>query len=199
MKAKDIMSQDVATVKGSATVADAVRLMRLKEVRSLVVEPRNDEDAYGIVTESDIVGKVIGQGKNPKEVRIFEVMTKPCVVVNPDLNIEYVARLFANTGIKRAPVIQGELLGIISETDILVQGDFLENPRVAILERELQKAISAARELSANPSTTPEESDRAWEGVDAIEAEIAFLKAKPLDKTAREQFDAPQSELATVG
>ena len=38
-------------------------------------------------------------------------MTKPCIVVNPDLGVEYVARLFANARIRRAPVIKGELLG----------------------------------------------------------------------------------------
>jgi CBS domain-containing protein len=46
-------------------------------------------------------------------------MTKPCIVVNPDLGVEYVARLFANTHIHKAPVIQEELLGIVSTTDIV--------------------------------------------------------------------------------
>ncbi|MBD3559331.1 CBS domain-containing protein, partial [Planktothrix sp. FACHB-1355] len=113
------MTQDVATVRGSATVAEAVRLMRLKEVRALIVEARDSEDAYGIVTETDVVAKVVAYGKDPKDVRVYEIMSKPCIVVNPDLNLEYVARLFANTGVWRAPVIQGDLLGIISVTDIL--------------------------------------------------------------------------------
>jgi CBS domain-containing protein len=46
-----------------------------------------------------------------------EIMTKPCVVVNPEMGVEYVARLFAQTRIRRAPVIKGGLLGIISVSD----------------------------------------------------------------------------------
>jgi len=195
MKAKDIMSEDVATIRGSATVAEAIRLMKIKELRDLIVEPRDDEDAYGILTATDIISKVIGYGKDPKDVRVYEIMTKPCIVVNPDLAIEYVARLFANTGILQAPVIRGELLGIISMTDLLTKGDFLDNPRVAILERELEKAISNARDISASKGT--KESDEAWDYVDLIEAELAFLKGGKLEKTAKEQFlSTPQVAVA---
>src|SRR5689334_21071838 len=113
MRAKQIMTQDVATIRGSATVAEAVKLLRLKELRALIVEPRNSGDAYGIVTEMDIVSKVVAYGKDPQEVHVYDIMSKPCIVVDPDLDVEYVARLFANTGVWRAPVIRGELLGII--------------------------------------------------------------------------------------
>jgi predicted transcriptional regulator len=54
-KAKDVMTQEVETVKGSATVADAAKLMKFKGIHSLLVEPRNEEDAYGIVTDTDVV------------------------------------------------------------------------------------------------------------------------------------------------
>lgn len=63
MKARDIMTEDVATIRSSATVAEAVKLLKLKELRSLIVEPRDDGDAYGIVTVTDIVSKVVAYGK----------------------------------------------------------------------------------------------------------------------------------------
>ncbi|MBD2180542.1 CBS domain-containing protein [Aerosakkonema funiforme] len=188
MKAKDIMTQDVATVRGSATVAEAVRLMRLKEVRALIVEARDSEDAYGIVTETDVVAKVVAYGKDPKDVRVYEIMSKPCIVVNPDLNLEYVARLFANTGVWRAPVIQGDLLGIISVTDILNKGDFLENPKLAYLEQKLQQAISNARSAAANFGNDSKEATEAWDLVDEIEAEAGFYGLPKPEKTARELF-----------
>ncbi len=119
LRAKDIMTTEVVTIQGQATVAEAIALMKEKGVRALVVERRNEEDAYGILTETDIVYKVAAYGKDPKAVQVHEVMTKPCIVVNPDLGVEYVARLFANTGIRRAPVIKEQLLGIVSVTDIL--------------------------------------------------------------------------------
>ena len=129
MQAQEIMTRDVASISGSATVADAVKLMKDKGLRGLIVERRSDIDPYGIVTETDIVYKVAAFGHDPKKMRVYEIMTKPCVVVNPDLGVEYVARLFANTRIRRAPVVKGELLGIISISDILNKSDFVEKPK----------------------------------------------------------------------
>jgi len=103
MKAEEIMTKEVVTIRGSATVATAVRLMKEKGLRALVVDRAHDHDAYGIVTETDIIYKVTAYGKDPKLVRIYEIMSKPCIIVNPDLSVEYVARLFANAGIRRAP------------------------------------------------------------------------------------------------
>ena len=129
LKARDIMTTSVVTVSGSATVAEAVKLMKDKGLRALIVDRRSDSDPYGIVTETDIVYKVAAFGHDPKKMRVYEIMTKPCVVVNPNLGVEYVARLFANTRIRRAPVVKGELLGIISISDILNKSDFVEKPK----------------------------------------------------------------------
>ncbi len=59
MKAAEIMTTEVAKIKGSETVAKAVQLMREKNIRTLIVDRRHDEDAYGIITETDIVYKVV--------------------------------------------------------------------------------------------------------------------------------------------
>ena len=129
MKAKEIMTKDVVTIRGSQTIAEAVELMTEKGLRALVVEPRYPGDPYGMVTETDIVYKVAAYGHDPKKMRVYEIMTKPCIVVNPDLGVEYVARLFGQARIRRAPVIQNELLGIISVSDILKKSDFVEKPK----------------------------------------------------------------------
>ena len=129
MKAEEIMTKDVVTVSGSATVAEAVKLMKEKGLRALVVERRSDNDPYGMITETDVIYKVAAHGKDPKEIRVYEIMTKPCIVVNPELGVEYVARLFSNTRIRRAPVIKGNLLGVISISDILTKSDFVEKPK----------------------------------------------------------------------
>lgn len=131
MKASDIMTKDVVTIRGSATVADAVAMMKGAGLRALIVAPRHTADPYGMVTETDIIYKVAAFGHDPKQIRVYEIMTKPCVVVNPDLGVEYVARLFAQTRIRRAPVIKGGLLGIISISDILKKSDFVEKPKTS--------------------------------------------------------------------
>ncbi|MEL6136314.1 MAG: CBS domain-containing protein [Cyanobacteria bacterium J06628_6] len=129
MRAQEIMTADVVTISGSATVADAVKLMKDKGLRALIVERRTEEDPYGMVTETDIIYKVAAYGHDPKTLRVYEIMTKPCIVVPPELGVEYVARLFAQTRIRRAPVVRGRLLGVISITDILRKSDFVEKPK----------------------------------------------------------------------
>ncbi len=129
MKAQEIMTKDVVTIRGTATVAEAVKLMKEKGLRALVVDRRTEVDPYGMVTETDIVYKVAAYGKDPQKMRVYEIITKPCIVVNPELGVEYVARLFANTRIRRAPVIKGGLIGVISISDILQKSDFVEKPK----------------------------------------------------------------------
>ena len=119
LKAKDIMTTDVTTIQSSATVAEAMELMKSKKLRGLIAVPPSKDDAYGMVTETDVVYKIKATGKDASQVKVSEIMTKPCIVVNPDLSIDNVAKLFANTKIRRAPVIQEKLLGIISVTDLM--------------------------------------------------------------------------------
>ena len=119
LKARDIMTNRVITIQSLATVAEALELMRRHQVHALVVDHSGPEDAYGLIVDEDIVYNVIAEGADPAAVQVYEVMTKPCVVINPDLGVEYVAKLFANVGIRCAPVIQEQLLGIVSVSDIL--------------------------------------------------------------------------------
>ena len=200
MKAKDIMTEDVVKIRGAATVAEAVTLMRDNTLRALIVDRRHDEDAYGVVTEKDIIYKVAAFGKDPKKMRVYEIMTKPCIVVNPDLGVEYVARLFANTGIRMAPVISGTLLGVISVTDILMRSDFVEQPKETILEQEITKAIQEARAICKEKGASSKECAAAWDVVEELQAEAAHQRAKTIQKTAFEEYceEFPEAAEARV-
>ncbi|WP_353931594.1 CP12 domain-containing protein [Okeanomitos corallinicola TIOX110] len=200
LTAADVMTKDVAMIRGSATVKEAVDLMKARDWRALIVDRRHNQDAYGIVTESDIVYKVIAYGKDPNKVRVYEIMTKPCIVVNPGLALEYVARLFADHRLHRAPVISGELLGIISITDILAGSSALEKPHAILLEQELQDEIRKARQVCAEKGINSAECAAAWDVVEEIQAEISHQRAlKPL-KTAFEEYceEYPEAEEARV-
>ncbi|WP_427159373.1 CP12 domain-containing protein [Aliinostoc sp. HNIBRCY26] len=188
LKAADVMTKDVATIRSSATVADAVKLMRARDWRALIVDRRHEQDAYGIISESDIIYKVIAYGKDPGKVRVYEVMTKPCIAINPDLGLEYVARLFADYHLHRAPVIQGGLLGIISLTDILAHSNFLELPRTVVLEQQLQDEIQKARVVCEQKGVRSEECAAAWDVVEELQSEIAHQKAEKIHKTAFEDY-----------
>ena len=117
--AKEIMTPNVVTIKSSATIADALELMRAKKLRNLIVEPDEPGDSVGILTESDVVYKVAANGERPESVTVASVMTKPCIEVDPEMSVQEVAGLFANHHIHRAPVVKGELLGVISAFDIV--------------------------------------------------------------------------------
>ncbi len=121
--AKDLMSTNVVTIDGDAMVAEAISKMREEGVRCLIVERRSEDDAYGIVTQRDICYDVLAHSIDPEHVKVHEIMSKPLVVVNKDLDIRHVARLLANVGLSRAPVIfDGKLQGIVSVSDIVNAG-----------------------------------------------------------------------------
>ena len=115
----DVMHKDVAFIDGSETATSAIAMMRKKRVSSLLVNRRTHEDAWGIVTRKDIVNKVVDPGKDPNAVKVFEIMTKPVIMVSPGLALKYCARLLHHAAIRRAPVFDGkEIVGIVSNTDI---------------------------------------------------------------------------------
>lgn len=188
MKAEQIMTTDVVTIRGSATVAEAVALMKEKGLRALVVDRRHEQDAYGIVTETDIVYKVAAFGKDPKAMRIHEIMTKPCIVVNPDLRVEYVARLFAQARIRRAPVIKGKLAGIISITDILTKSDFVERPKAVFFQEEIQKAIEQARAICADQGAESQACAAAWDTVEELQAEASHQQVLKEVRTSLQAY-----------
>ena len=177
MKAKDIMTKDVVTVSGSATVADAVKLMKEKGLRALIVERRHDNDPYGMVTETDVIYKVAAYGKDPKEMRVYEIMNKPCIVVSPELEVEYIARLFANTRIRREPVIEGTLLGVVSISDILNKSDFVEKPARIYIEDEIEAARIDARAICEREGATSKKCAAAWDVVEELLALAAHKRS----------------------
>jgi signal-transduction protein with cAMP-binding, CBS, and nucleotidyltransferase domain len=182
------MTTNVCKIRGSATVAEAVKSMKARGIRALIVDRSHPQDAYGIVTETDIVQKVVAYGKDPQKIRVYEVMTKPCIVVNPDLGVEYAARLFTQTGIRCAPVIKDELIGIISISDILNKSDFLENPKEVFFEQEIQKAIAEAKKICSDKGHTSQECRQSWDRVEALQADAAYQGSMKLEKTALEEY-----------
>ncbi|HAC62358.1 MAG TPA: hypothetical protein DCF68_02190 [Cyanothece sp. UBA12306] len=200
LKVSDIMTTNVVTISSFATVAQAVQLMQEQGLLNLIVNRRHPQDAYGIITETDIINKVVAYGKNPQTIRVYEIMTKPCIVVNPDLGIEYAARLFTNTGIRCAPVIKDQLLGIISATDILTKGDFLDNPKQEFFTQEIEQYVIEARSICEELGYDSQPCKTAWKLVEEIEAEASHQKGEKPQKTALEEYieEYPEAKEALV-
>jgi predicted transcriptional regulator len=123
IRVRDVMKQEVDVVDGLMTVAEALRKMKHVETKSLIVNKRHDDDEYGIVLLSDIARQVLARDRAPERVNVYEIMSKPVISVDPDMDIRYCARLFDKFGLSRAPVVNGgKIVGLISYTDMVLKG-----------------------------------------------------------------------------
>lgn len=127
IRVRDVMKPEVDMVDGMMTVRDALTTMRHVETKALIVNKRHEHDEYGIVLISDIAKHVLATDRAPERVNVYEVMSKPVIAVDPEMDIRYCARLFDKFGLSRAPVIENrEVVGIISFTDMVLKA--LLNP-----------------------------------------------------------------------
>ncbi len=123
VRVRQVMKTEFDTVDGMATVYDALRSMRHIETKCLIVDKRHDDDEFGMLLLSDVARKVIGEDRAPERVNVYEVMAKPVITVAPEMDIRYCARLFDRFGLSRAPVVaHGEVVGIVSFTDMVLRG-----------------------------------------------------------------------------
>ena len=123
IRVRDVMKKDFDLIDGRMTVMDALRTMKHVDTKSLVVNKRNDDDEYGMVLISDIAKKVLAKDRSPDRVNVYEIMSKPLLSVDPDMDIRYCARYFETFGLSRAPVVEHrQVIGIISFTDMVLKG-----------------------------------------------------------------------------
>ena len=123
VRVRQVMKTDFDTVDSMTTVFDALKSMRHIETKCLIVNKRHDDDEYGMLLLSDVARKVIGQNRSPERVNVYEVMAKPVITVDPEMNIRYCARLFDRFELSRAPVAEdGKVVGIVSFTDMVLRG-----------------------------------------------------------------------------
>lgn len=169
---KDLMTTDVCTIRSSATVAQAMQLMREHKLRGLIVDKEHTQGAYGMVTERDIVYNVTAHGMDPHSVCMAEIMSKPCVTMDPNLTLKEAAHRFAEQNIQRAPVVAGNrLLGIISITDIIVKSDIQEVELPDDFSQRVQIALQHRRLSWNEEEQIKQECDTAWDVVEELQAE----------------------------
>lgn len=115
-----LASRPVVTVPPDATVEEAARLMRTRNVGAVVVV--RSGRPVGILTDRDVAVGVVGRARNPTLVKVAEAMRKNPTVIPEHAGILDVARLLGKRGVRRLPVVntRSELTGVISLDDILV-------------------------------------------------------------------------------
>ena len=123
IRVRDVMKKEFDTVDGLDTVESALKKMKHISTKCLVVNKRHENDEYGMLLISDIARKVLAQDKAPDRVNVYEVMAKPVISVDHDMDVRYCARLFDRFNLSRAPVLdKGEVVGIVSMTDLVLKG-----------------------------------------------------------------------------
>ncbi len=123
VRVKDVMKTQFDLIHGIETVADALRQAKHLETECLLVDRRHDDDEYGIVLLSDIAKKVLGADKAADRVNVYEIMSKPVISVDPNMDIRYCARLFERFGMALAPVVKDRTVsGVVSYRDIVLRG-----------------------------------------------------------------------------
>jgi CBS domain-containing protein len=120
---RDIMKTDFTTVSGSATVKEALLLMKSRKTAVLIVEKRHEYDDYGLITAGDVARHVLAKDKAPDRINVYEIMNCPVIQVSPDMDIRHCSRLFANYDLVRAPVIEdGKVIGMVSPNALVLDG-----------------------------------------------------------------------------
>ncbi|MCX8206272.1 MAG: CBS domain-containing protein [Methanothrix sp.] len=119
MRVREIMSRPVLTVDADMDVLDAAGRMISANVGSLIVV--QEGRPIGIITERDLVKKVVARAEDPRKVRVGDVMNSPLIKIHPDASLRDAAELMLKSGVKRLPVISddGKLVGIITDTDLV--------------------------------------------------------------------------------
>ena len=119
VKVGQCMTVGVFTLPADKTVRDAARLLRKTNVGSVIITQKGK--AKGIITERDIVYKVIAIGRDPKKTKLKSVMSRPLKVIKASDRVESAALALRNNKVKRLPVVDrnGRLVGIITEGDLL--------------------------------------------------------------------------------
>lgn len=123
IRVRDVMKTRFDMIDGMATVKEALQQMKYTETKCLIVEKRHEDDEYGMLLISDIARKVLAKDRSPDRVNIYEIMAKPVITVDPQMDIRYCARLFTRFDLSRAPVVEnGKVIGIVSLTDMVLRG-----------------------------------------------------------------------------
>lgn len=115
---KEAMKYNPVMVSPMITVFEAAQTMKKHKIGNVLVG--ENKHPVGILTESDILKKVVAEGKNPRDVLVDDVMTTPIVIIDPYISLEEAMKTMGKCNIRRLPVMENnELVGIITQRDII--------------------------------------------------------------------------------
>jgi predicted transcriptional regulator len=116
----EVMSRELYVVDGLSSVAEAIALMYQRKVSSIVIDKRHENDEYGILVVHDIAKEIIGKDHSPERTNVYEIMSKPVLTLDVNMDIRYAVRMLTRFGLSRALVTNhGHLAGIVTLRDLV--------------------------------------------------------------------------------
>jgi malate dehydrogenase (oxaloacetate-decarboxylating) len=121
---REWMMDLVVFIEPEATVAEALATMRRRYIQSLIVR-KTTTTPNGIVTSRDVSDKIVAQGKNPRDMKVKDIMTAPLITVKTEMSLKECATIMKEHHIHHLPVEneQGEIVGMIAAADFLVAAE----------------------------------------------------------------------------
>lgn len=122
---RDWMMDLVVFVDPEATVAEALAMMRRRYIQSLIVKKTPENPEYGIITSRDISDKIVAQDRNPRELKVKDIMSSPIITVTENMSLKECALIMKEHRIHHLPVVnkEGEITGMIAAADFLVAAE----------------------------------------------------------------------------
>ena len=123
IKVAEVMKTEIHTIDPMSTVSEAKIAMSQGNVSSLIIERRDEHDEYGLIVISDIAKEVIARGKSPDRCNVYEIMTKPTLTLDSEMDIKYGVRQLSRFGVSRGLVLNHdrELVGIVTLRDMVLK------------------------------------------------------------------------------
>jgi len=123
IKVVEVMTRDLHTIDSMATVREAMEKMTHERVSSLVVDRRDEKDEYGVIVVTDIAREVVAANLSFDRVQVYEVMSKPVVYVDPEMDLRYAIRLLVRFGLSRALVLgpDRKIQGMVTQRDMVLR------------------------------------------------------------------------------
>ncbi len=117
MRVQQLMTTKVATISRDSMVTEAGKIMKENGCGSIVII--DNDEPVGILTETDLLKKVIAEGKHPSETPVREVMTPNLITAQPTDSIAETSRRMSLAKIRRIVIVEnGKLQGVVSTTDL---------------------------------------------------------------------------------
>ncbi|MFH0848786.1 MAG: CBS domain-containing protein [archaeon] len=133
LKVGHIMNTNIISIDSEESVKDAAGKMAQHEIGSLVVT--KEDEPVGIITETDLISRVLAMGRSPESTKVRTIMSKPLICGDSDMDLVEAVKLMASKGIKKLPIANvGRLVGILTITDIIAVHPCLRE----LIEEELK-------------------------------------------------------------